>query len=583
MSAPKTILLILASLMAYVLSAQTERQMAAIAFLCGAEGAESLGEEEIEKYSALLSRPLEINLAGHSRLSASGILTPYQVASLEDYIKNHGAVMSYTELSMLDGFGEAFVTALAPFISLRSAPGTIAGMPNGPSGLRQDIVTRVSWKDGAYAYGAKYKIALGESVEASATWRETYSGKWPEYSFNVVYYGKKRPFKVMAGDFAGRFGQGLAMWTGFSLGGFSSSASFIRKGTGLAPSWSYSGDASHRGVSADCSFGRVTVSAMVTFPGLRKKWESGKATDVTSLPALNASWFGKNGQAGVTLAGNGKASADFRWTVKGADLFGEAAYDFPGRAAAVVTGAIIPLREEWKISAAARCYQAGFNPDNTGAIRSWSKVSDELALSSGLEWKASVFTVDVVRKLSEDKAQLKLFLKVPLRLSDCLTLEVRGNERLRPYDEFRHRTGMRCEANFSSSGLSVIYGPSDGPSWMCRARVEGVLCESYGLLAYLEGGRKTERFSAYLRGTYFDAERWNDRVYSYERDAPGNFSVPAYYGKGFSVVFTAGSKFSFRFGRRYGSLRLYAKMALVEYFKDKPDKVEFKLQAAFGV
>ena len=76
-----------------------------------------------------------------------------------------------------------------------------------------------------------------------------------------------------------------------------------------------------------------------------------------------------------------------------------------------------------------------------------------------------------------------------------------------------------------------------------RRRVEGVHCERFGFLNYWEAGWAPPKasggwnaVSAYLRLTAFVIDRWNDRIYVYERDAPGNFSVPAYSGRGASLA-----------------------------------------------
>lgn len=37
---------------------------------------------------------------------------------------------------------------------------------------------------------------------------------------------------------------------------------------------------------------------------------------------------------------------------------------------------------------------------------------------------------------------------------------------------------------------------------------------------------------AFARFTLFRIDNWDDRIYVYERDAPGNFSSTAYYGRG---------------------------------------------------
>ena len=88
--------------------------------LSGCASPEEMEPDEIERLSALLSRPLRINMASERALAASGLFSRYQIASLSDYRSRHGDVMSYSELAAVDGFGEAFTAALAPFVSLES-------------------------------------------------------------------------------------------------------------------------------------------------------------------------------------------------------------------------------------------------------------------------------------------------------------------------------------------------------------------------------------------------------------------------------------------------------------------------------
>ena len=73
---------------------------------------------------------------------------------------------------------------------------------------------------------------------------------------------------------------------------------------------------------------------------------------------------------------------------------------------------------------------------------------------------------------------------------------------------------------------------------------------------------------------------WDDRIYAYERDAPGSFSVPAYYGRGYWLALTAGWKISRGF-------RLYFRGAYQDYpwlrpseTEKKPAKAEIRLQLA---
>ena len=59
----------------------------------------------------------------------------------------------------------------------------------------------------------------------------------------------------------------------------------------------------------------------------------------------------------------------------------------------------------------------------------------------------------------------------------------------------------------------------------------------WGFLTYVEGGRKNESSALYLRVTGFSIPVWDARIYCYERDAPGTFSVPSYNGRG--IAFSA--------------------------------------------
>lgn len=588
-------------LFSFGLAAQSDGRMNAILFLCGAGSEEELDEQEVERYHSFLSDPLEINFASRSRMLSSGLMSQYQVASLQDYISRTGDVLSVSELASIDGFGEDYANALAPFVSFRSK--SLPGQKETSQGvLRQEALVRSALKDKDVNYGAKYRLTYGDVLAFSAAARTKYSDKeqFPPsaWSMNMTCYGRKGLGKVIIGDFNARFGQGLALWSGMSLSGLPTVSSFSKRPSGLSPSWSWSGAGGHRGVAADFTKGRAVVSAFASFPGLRLWCESGKPPEISLMTGANIAYYARDGQFSLTggclsepLTGGwrpkgGKLAGDFRWSRRGVDYFGEAAWDFSGGCLGFILGSVIPLGGDWRLAAAAHGYPSAFDPDFTGGLRSWTKTSDEYGLTLGLEKAGVSLSADfAVKDRERDSRQIRANLKIPLQLTGTSVLSFRLTERLRPYEPvLRFRTGARCDLDWSSSGLSARYGASDSPAWKLRARAEGLLCRSLAWLGYLEGGRKAGGFSAYLRGTIFIVDNWDDRIYSYERDAPGNFTVPAYYGRGWSVAAVAGKKFAFG-GRHFSSLKIYLRLSATGYsFMKEPKSTvsEGKVQAVMS-
>ena len=580
------------------MTAQSDERMRAILYLSGADSEEELDEQEVERFAVLASRPLEINLASKSHLLSSGLMSQYQVASLMDYRSRNGDVLSASELAAVDGFGELYVKALIPFISFASnaLPGQTE---SGAKRLAHELLARSAVKGEAFNYGCKYRMDYGETFGFSSAARTKYSDReqFPPsaWSMNMTFYGRRRLGKIIIGDFNARFGQGLALWSGMSLSGLSSSSSFSKRPSGLSPSCSWSGIGSHRGVAADFTAGRMAFSTFASFPGLRSWCESGKPAEISLMTGTNVTRYSRHGQfsfTGYCLTGlmnmpvklmNGKLSGDLRYSWRGVDYFGELAWDFTGKGPGSILGAVFSLGGEWKLSSVVHSYSSDFSSDYTGGIRSWTKTSDEHGVALGLERGLAFLTADLaVKDMDRTKRQIRVLFKLPLQLTGTTVLSLRVTERFRPYEEIlRYRTGARCDLDWSSSGLSARYGPSDKPAWKVRGRIEGLLCRSLAGLAYLEGGRKADRFSAYLRGTIFIVDNWDDRIYSYERDAPGNFTVPAYYGRGWSLSAVAGGKLVLD-KRTYKTLKLYFRASTVGYsfMKDpKPPVTEVKLQA----
>lgn len=546
--------------------------------ITGASDMESLGTEVAERFARMRERPVEINRLSHFRLQESGLFTPYQAASLIAYINENGDILSFEELALVDGFGKSLAEAMRSFISLYSAKRP--GQGRGDNVFWDNsLMLRTSFKERGWNYGTKYNLEAAGLAEAGLMAKKDgfNKGLRPSlYGGHLTFHGEKILGTVIIGDYNSRFGQGLALWSGFSMSGLQSLKAFAKIPAGISPSLSFS-SSNCRGAAASVNFGKLSFTAITTFPGLRELMEKGKKGKIAVVPALNITWSGRSGQVGLTvverfergLLSSSKLAGDTRFCINGIDLFSEASFDFSRKNLAFVAGTIFKIKEIVTVAAAGRYYPENHDTFMTGALRSSAKSCDEAGLSLGAGIKDFELLADGVRFISEDRRQLKLQLSYIWNISSSLSLKAKLLERLRDYAP-GGKTALRLDLRWT------------GASWLSVFRAESVLGKGLGALAYSETGYKSDSWAVYFRGTLFCVDNWDDRIASYERDAPGNFYVPSYYGRGYSLCLYANSKL--RLGKTI--LKAYARCGFTSFpwslnSKKKPGKAELKFQVVY--
>lgn len=497
--------------------AQSEDVLRAARYLSGAASDEEVDEFWISRLEAAEGRRIRINAR---RIRSEGILSDYQKAALADYRARSGDILSWEELALVDGFSREAVAALRPFLSLESYR-----LP----GAADTAKVRIHSLLRANLTGAGGKLrGSGSGWRAGAAWR---SSGWPfaKRSDGTFYAeGSWRRHRLIAGDFNLRFGQGLAFWSGFSMSGLSTVDAFVRRTTGLSPVWSYSSASVYRGAAYEYS---------------SEHWRGYVFGAVPGFFGGHADCLGRYGQAGLTIGWQKDSgftfSADTRWNFRGADVVAEIGLrngSLAGLASfrrsfgpfkAAFHGRLLPSRFSGK-KYGEYALASGLSFQSEG----WRSLRGKSGFGSSTPVHKASFTLDAallpVPGSDPRRLQIRAYAGWQWQFSSAWSLDLRVTERYRNYEN--PRTDLRADIKFLS-----------GP-WKAAARVEGVHCEQFGFLNYWEGGWDPDvasggwsSISAHLRLTGFVIDRWNDRIYVYERDAPGNFSIPAYSGRGASV------------------------------------------------
>lgn len=538
----------------------------------------------------LLRSPMDVNTAGREVLSAFPLMTPFMVESLLDYREEYGHIASFSELSLVDGFSEEKVERLKPFITIgekRQGPPEDGRMVSGELVLKSRVTvgrTEDSMFGSPFYRYLRYGVEAGNVAKAGFTVESDAGEKgFPDFcsislAVEDIPFAKDRSSGIeciAVGDYSLRFGQGLALWSGFSMNSLSLPSSAIRNPSGIR-SYTSSGETGFfRGGAVALKLAdRFRIS--VFFSSVKRDAKT-DGDFFTTLPddgmhdsesaleakgnlretagGANFSVTGKRFRVGVTAVAYGfdkkdgrrksyynghlsldgrqfNASADFMLSFEGLRLFGEIAVD-KGWHIACIAGAVYPFSSGLEVSFAGRYYDYRYVALYSGAYSNTS-CNNEYGASAALRYNPArnlAFTANAAyTRYPFHRFGVRGPSDVAKASADCdLTVMEKHNLYFKAscsYDNGRETFALRLRSEYTysmPSGMEII------------SRVE--LCvpgEALGILAFgeLRYTHPSEKFRFGVRSTFFSAEDWSSRIYCYEMNVPGTFSVPAYYGKG---------------------------------------------------
>ncbi len=566
------IMLTLFLLSSHPAHAQKLTDVEAIMNLLGSDDPDEIDSDEVERLEELLSFPVRINKLEMDRLRSCGLFSTYQIAVLKDYVINHGHVKSISELSLLDGFGEDFARKVAPFVDLETE-NHIHPVTSGQT--RHELASRggFSWREdaqGDWNYAMKYRMDhCGKITAVVSASRSSGSSSWLPSSFSgsLKWQMKHAPVRLTAGDFNARFGQGLVLWNNVFINNLTTPDTFMKKPGGITQPWSFTGNAALSGIAADCNLGHWVISAVAAFPGI--KTMISRPEDLQFMPALNVSWFCRHGHVSLTNQSifsivrsdeelSMKSGLDASFCLRGINIFGELAFDWIARSPVFLLGSRFACGEYHQLALQTRMLEGGqYGTSLAGSFSFRQKYK--------FSYSADLVYYSVSKDAPEPySAQLKTQLVSEIPLTCCLDLKLRWTERVRTWGR-PFRTDLRADLEY------------DAPPFAAAVRLNVLNCDNTGLLSYLEAGYVSEMIAVYLRQGLFFVDDWDDRIYVYERDAPGSFNSPAMYGRGVWTSLVSNVRIA-------SSLRLYFRGAYMCYpfmEKKKPGKAELKLQLQY--
>ena len=526
---------LISALLVCALSHAQEWVGAAVA-LSGCATAEEIDQGTLDHYEYLHLHRVRIN---GGRLSA--LLTPYQVATVQDYRRRCGDILSPAELALVDGFSPAAVRALEPFLSFDSSR-----RPGEPVADTLRLGVKALARASLDCVAGKLLVDGGDMMQAGYARRWYFDGRCGGSFFAACSYPGGR---FLAGSFNLRYGEGLLFWSGLSMDQTGTIDGFSRRGGGLSPSWSWTGEGTYRGFAGEYSRGAWSGMAFVAENAC-----GGRLSALSRTGSYGVNVLGTMANPGGTLA----ASADVKQRLWGADLFAEAAVrtslssrglsSLSSRGLwprgslirfAALGGLRLPITDG--LSAAIRLQAL----PSAWTGRKYGEYSGALGMKYGgggyvpiagktgfgsSEKRHSVDAVAQLRLLpipgsDPRRHELKLTGSWGFRPDSLLRLDTRLIVRYRSYEPWRAE--LRTDALLSNGTVNA------------RLRLHGSWCDGPGFLTYAEAGYTPGSWQLWLRCTYYNTSAWSSRIYVYERDIPGSFSVPACYGKGQSLSMIA--------------------------------------------
>ena len=261
--------------------------------------------ELTERLTYYRSHPLNLNEATEAQLKELVFLTPIQINNLLKHISINGKLISLLELQSIEGFEVSTISKLSNIVTV--------GAETAISKIKKDARIHLGQHDLIMRYGTllqtpkgftdlpgsrylgnkdklllRYRFSLDKTLSVGLV-MEKDTGEYvlnsklgaDHVSGNIAIHNAGRVQKLVIGDYSLQFGQGLILWSGFSLGKGADITSVAARDLGLRPYSSSNELSFFRGLSGTLVLRRDFL--FTPFISIRKRDASLKFSDDSSL------------------------------------------------------------------------------------------------------------------------------------------------------------------------------------------------------------------------------------------------------------------------------------------------------------
>ena len=582
-----------------------------------------------ERLTYYRKHPIDLNKATKEQLKELIFLSPIQINEILNHSLENGPFINVFELQSIKSLDVESISLLLYFVKV-TLPVPLQDMTfkklvqkadhdlmirmgqilEGQAGFSKLANTKEANYQGSasrvltrYRYNYSNTLAASLNMEKDAGEYFFGSGKnkgFDFYSGNISFRGNGLVKKLLVGDYALQFGQGLVMWSGSSFGKGAGISTIAKQDFGLKPYSSVNESMFLRGTSGTFKYKKISFTPFISKKNLDASLtDEGKEISTISISGLHRTkseldnksrlsstiygahiqlnsksltigftsyqtrfslpfGIGKSLYEQYDFVGNSLTNLGlhYDYNYKNTYFFGEMAHSKNGGSASI-NGIISSLSPKVSLVLMHRRYTKNYHSFFSQAISESSNTVNESgfysALSLKFDSKWDLFTYsDFFRfpwlkfRVNAPSSGYEIFAQINYRMDKKLKLSSRFKQQVREENPEGIISGSGLETvDKQNYRIEISYSIND--RFSLRNRVE--------MVRYQKGGSKYElgflnyqdiiykplssKISGNIRFGIFDTESFNSRIYAYENDVLYSYSVPAYQGKGIRFYFNA--------------------------------------------